>query len=266
MAFKHAEFNQTQKHEPKGVLTGKKDAIFLRNRYQTELDNANSAVVNMVHYVEEQNSELKSQYNYALGLKRDVGAHEEERSKLYDSLGNILTKETNFEDKMWQTTQKGRKVKSVTIKQKFKDSDVDEMRYDSMMDYLKQYPEYASKSSFKKILEKIEEKEREIRHSKQKYNDAVSKYNYLLSDFHKYIQKAEDKIKAYNSIYTEGNKKLGATRYKKSVFYKFASEETKAKVELDTLTHRMDQFRNTLDIIKKEHSANHEKTFKEMEY
>ena len=109
-------------------------------------------------------------------------------------------------------------------------------------------------------------KEREIRHSKQKYNDAVSKYNYLLSDFHKYIQKAEDKIKAYNSIYTEGNKKLGATRYKKSVFYKFASEETKAKVELDTLTHRMDQFRNTLDIIKKEHSANHEKTFKDMEY
>jgi len=269
MTFKHVEFDTTPQYEPRGIsgrVTGYNDAVFLRNKYQKELDNAHAAAVNMIHYVEDQNSELKSQYNYALGLKRDIGAHEEERAKSYDALGNLLTKETNFEDKMWQTTQKGRKVKSVTIKQKFKDSDIDEMRYDSMMEYLKQYPEYASKSSFRKILDKIEEKEREIRHSKQKYNDAVSKYNYLLSDFHKHIQKSDDKVKAYHKIYEEGKQKLERTRYRQSVFYRLASEETRAKVELNILTHRMDQFRNTLDIIKKEHAEHQEKTFKEMEY
>jgi len=266
MAFKHVRMDTTMHHKPEGVITGKRDAIFLRNKYQTQLDNRNAAVVNMVKYIQEKNSDLKSQYNYALGLKKDVDAHEEERSKLYDSLGNLLTKETNFEDKMWQTTQKGRKVKSVTIKQKFKDSDVEEMRYDSMMDYLKQYPEYASKSSFRKILDKIEEKEREIRHSKQKYNDGVSKYNYLLSDFRVHIQKAEDKIRAYNKVYEEGKHKLENTRYRKGLFYKLASEETRAKVELDTLTHNIDQFKNTLEIIKKEHSKNEAKTFNEMEY
>jgi hypothetical protein len=266
MGFKHAGFNQTEKHEEKGVLTGKKDALFLRNKYQTELDNSHSAAINMIHYIEDKSSEMKSQCNYTLGLKKDKEAHEEERSKLYDSLGNLLTKETDFEDKMWKTTQKGRKVKSITVKQKFKDSDIDEMRYDSMMNYLKQYPEYASKSSFRKITEKIEDKEREIRQSKQKYNDAVSKYNFLLSELPKDIKKAEDKVKVYHEVYEEGENKLKDTRYRKSVFYKMASEETKSKVRLDTLRHRIEQFSNTLDLLKEGVAKASKQSFVEMEY
>jgi hypothetical protein len=268
MGFERIPFNTTKTIQPKGsnLLTGRPDAIFLRNKYQKELDNAWASVVNMVHYVEEESQKLRDAYSRAQGLKQDIKAHEAERSDLYESLGNLLTKETNFEDKMWQTTQKGRKVKSVTVKQNIKESDVDEMRFDSMMDYIKQYPEYSSKSSFKKILDKIDQKEGEIRQAKKMYNDAVSKYNYYLSFFEKHIQKAEDKFVAYDNLLKEGKDKLDNCRYRKSMFYKMASEEVKAEVNLDIINHRVDQFKNTLEILKGEFVQNQRKTFVEMEY
>lgn len=268
MGFERMSFNTTKDVPSKGnnLLTGRPDAIFLRNKYQKEMDNAWAAFVNMVHYVEEESQKLKDAYTTAQGLKQDIKAHESERADLYDSLGNLLTKETDFEDKMWKTTQKGKKVKSITVKQNIKESDVDEMRFDSMMEFLKQYPEYASKSSFKKLLDKIDQKEGEIRQAKKTYNDAVSKYNYFLSFFEKHIQKAEDKLEAYNNVFKEGKEKLDHCRYKKSVFYKMASEEVKAEVNLDTLNHRVDQFKNTLKIMKGELAQNQRKTFTEMEY
>lgn len=258
---------KTKEIEPKGtIFTGRKDAIFLKNRYQKEVDNSWAEIVNMVHYIELKSKKLKESYNKSLGLKQDIGAYKSERNELYDNLSNLLTKETNFEDKMWQTTQKGRKVNSITVKQKFSESDVDEMRFDSMKDYLKQYPEYTSKARFKRILENIENKEADIRKVKKRYNESVSKYNYLLSFFEKHIQKAKDKIKRYKELLKEANRKIDDGRYKRSIFYKFASEETKAEVEIDTLSHRLSQFENTLDIIQSDFKDYKRKTFVEMDY
>jgi len=267
MSFRKVPFNTTKQVPEKGsIITGKKDVIFLRNKYQTELDNAHTSIVNMVHWLEDSNSTLKETYNDAQMLKKNIEAHEQERANLYENLENLLKKETDFESKMWKDTQKGKKIKSITIKQKFNDSDIDEMKYDSMLEYLKQYPEYASKTSFKKIIEKIEEKERELRKEKQQYNQYTSKYNYLLSLFEKDIQKADDKFVVYDKIISEGKNKINETRYVKSIFYKVASEKTKTETNIDTLHHRIEQFRNTLNIIKSEHSENKRKKFVEMEY
>jgi len=266
IAFKTNKFNTTEHHEPKGALTGKKDAMFLRNQYQTEIDNAHTALVNMVHYLESKNTDLKSAYNYAQGQKRDVQSHETERANLYETLGNMLTKETNFEKTMWQSTIKNQKINKLTIKQKFKDSDIDEIKYNSMQEYLKQYPEYASKSSFKTVLGNIEKKEKDIRECKQNYNNAVSKYNFLHSDIENHIIKATHNLKSYKDILKEGKVKLSDTRYNKSIFFKFASEETKSKVTLNTLQHRADKFEEVLETIKKGLTKNEDKTFKEMDY
>ncbi len=152
MAFQRAGFNQTREVEQKGsMITGRPDAIFLRNKYQRELDNAHSSIVNMVHYLEEKNYELKEKLNKAVSLKHDITAHEKERADLYQSLQNLLTKETHFEKEMHKMTQETRKKQPVTIKQRFKDSDVEEMRFNAMQEYVGKYPEYASKSSFNSI-------------------------------------------------------------------------------------------------------------------
>ncbi|MBT6774908.1 hypothetical protein HOA91_06075 [Candidatus Woesearchaeota archaeon] len=249
-----------------GKLSGRDNAIFLKNRYQQELDATWTAIINMVHWLERRNSELKKQYSKVPKLKKDIEAHEEERAKAYTNLGNVLKKETDFEEKMWDKTLKGRKVKSITVKQKFKDSDIDEMRYDSMMDYLKSYPEYASKSTFKRVLDKIDKVESEIRDIKKKYNEAVSEYNANLYEFEITIKKVDDKFGAYDHLKKEAEEKLYRTRYNKGFLSKLRSEQKKAEANIDIISHRTEQFRNTLNIIKSEHSGTQRTQFKEVEY
>lgn len=254
----------SEKPSIKGALTGRNDAIFLKNKYQNELDNTWKAIVDMVHFIETKNKELKEVHTKIPSLRKNIEAHQQERADLFTNLGNVLKKETDFEEKMWDKTQEGRKVKSITVKQKFSDSDVDEMRFDSMMDYLKQYPEYASKSTFRKILEKIEQKEGDIRKETENYNRNVSDYNFKLSDFEVLITKAEDKFQAYETIKKEGEKKLSEIRYNTGFLNKFRSEQRKAEANLDLLSHRVDQFKNTLNIIKEEHCENTRKKFTEI--
>ena len=265
--FRKAPINKTEQIVKKGTrISGFPDAIFLRNKYQTELDNAHASVVNMVHFCEEDNRKLKEAFNKAESLKRNIQAHETERERSYDSLGNLLNKETDFEKGMWKNTLDKNKVKSITVKQKFKDTDIDEIRYDAMNDYLRQYPEYTSKSTFKTILFDIRYKEKEIREEKSNFNKSVSEYNYLLSNVEKSLRKAEDKIVAYHKVLDEGQKKLGECKYINSIFYRMTTEENKAKVTLGTLRHRMEQFTHTLDIIKSEFANAQRRLFEEMKY
>jgi len=53
--FKHIDFYTTNQVESGGFigrLTGKNDLIFLRNKWQTEIDNSWAALMNMAHYLE----------------------------------------------------------------------------------------------------------------------------------------------------------------------------------------------------------------------
>jgi len=272
MAYSKPSFNVTEKVSEHGWITGRRDAAFLRNRYQSELDNANASVVEMVHHCEDKNHELKEAFNKSQGLKASIAAHEQERENAFDALNNLLNKEKDFEafmhketTGMYKEVAKSQSAKNIKIRQRMVGSD-NEMRFAAMMKYLDKYPEYQTKSSFKKILDKIEEKEREIRDSKIDYNKAVSAYHALLQAFKVYIQKANDKIKMYNKILKEGQEKIDATRYKNSVFYKLASERTKQEINLDTLRHRIPQFENTLKIIEEELSQYEGRKFVELEY
>ncbi len=249
-----------------GFVSGRNNAIFIKNEYQLELDNTFKAIVDTVHYIQTKNKELKEVYSKIPSVKYNIEAHQIEKAGLYTNLGNVLKKETDFEEKMWKTTQQGKKVKSITVKNKFKDSDVDEMRFDSMMDYFQKYPEYASKSTFRKILEKIDEKEREIRKETEHYNNLVSNYNFQLSEFEIYIQKAEDKLAAYEKIKEDGEKRLADCRYNKGLVSKFRSEQDKSDTNLNLLSHRFDAFKHTLDLIKSAHSEGPRTKFKEIGY
>lgn len=264
-AFKHAPLNKTTQIETEGSrISGLPDAIFLRNKYQTEIDNAHASVVNLVHSCEEDNRKLQEAFNTAESLKRTIQAHETERKRSYESLGTLLNTETDFEESMGKDTSDKNKGRSITVKQKFKDTDIDEIRYDAMHEYLRQYPEYTSKSIFKTILFDIRLKEKEIREEKGDFNKSVPEYNYLLSNVEKSLRQAEDTIVAYHKILDEGQKKVGECKYLHSIFYRMAKEETKAKINLDISHHRMEQFTHTLDIIKSELTTAQRKSFEEM--
>ena len=101
-------------------------------------------------------------------------------------------------------------------------------------------------------MDKIEEKERELRQAKEEYNRAVSKYHELLQAFKIHIHKAEGKIKVYYSLLEEGKQKISETRYVNGIFHKLSSERAKQEVTIDTTKHRIAIFEGTLKIIKEE--------------
>ena len=233
-------------------MTGRKDAELIKERYQHEINNAHGRIKKKVDWLYQMNHKLKFAKSEVEKIQKDIGADEEERKKLYSSLQNLLQKETDFEEKMWKTTQKGKKVKSVTIKQKFKDSDIEEARYDSMMDYLHKYPKYTSKSSFSKILDKISYIESGIKKTKKLFHQAISNTKREIEYFPRNIMEAKNIIRTYRKILDEGNEKLSKMRYMKGILFKISSETGKLGGTLDTLNHKLDEKEETVDKIEEE--------------
>jgi DNA repair ATPase RecN len=228
-------------------LTGKQDAIAIKEEYQKALDYAHEKVKRNVKHLYEMNHKLKYAKADAKKFKDNMVADEEEKNKLYESLGNLLNKETNFEKEMMGLSQKGKKATTIKVKNK----DVDDVNV-AMREYLDKYPEYASKSSFKRILDRISEIEQGIKNTKKQYNEQVSIILRELEYFPRVIMEAEDKISVFRKQLKEGNEKLSKMRYLRSVFYKLSSEKEKMKVNIHTLYYRIDEFEKTIEQLKKE--------------
>jgi len=241
-------------------ITGKKDAIAIKEEYQKALDYSHEKVKKKVDWLYGMNHKLKDNLAFIKKYKKDLKADEEEKNDLYATLNNLLVKETTFEKEMLKESKKGRGKTKVVLKPKIKDSDVDDFRINATQEYLDKYPEYASKSSFKNILNKISEIEKGIKDTKKKYNQAVSEVKRELSYWPRNLLEAEDLVKRFRDQLKEGNEKLSKMRYVKSIAYKLASEREKMKVKIHTLYYRIDEMENTIKKFKEEvedaHSGN----------
>jgi len=233
-------------------ITGRKDAIYLKERYQNKLNEQHGVMKHKRDFFYKMNHKLKGALGEIQRLASDMEADNEERSDLFSSLQNMLTKETDFEVKMLKTSQKGKKIKSLTINQKFKDSEIEEARFDSMMDYLQKYPKYASKSSFNEILDQIKRVEQDIKKTKKELNKAVADALKEISYFPRNLIEFRDQVKRYEKLLNEGTQKIKNCRYVKSVLFKVLTEEGQQKILLDTINHHHSQFVNTIDRMEKE--------------
>ncbi|MFA5333678.1 MAG: LemA family protein [Candidatus Nanoarchaeia archaeon] len=233
-------------------ITGKKDAMYLKKRYQEKLNQQHKVIGDKRHFVYKMNHKLKSALGDIQKFASDIEANQEERANLYNSLQNMLSKETDFEEKMLKLSQKGKKVKSIIINQKFKDSDIEEARYDTMREYLEKYPKYASKSSFSEIIEQIKKIESGIKKTKTDMNKAVSDALKEISYFPRNILEFRDIVKKYQDILKEGKEKTENNRYVKSFLFKLLSEEEKQKMLIDTINHNPEHFETSINQIEKE--------------
>ncbi len=167
---------------------------------------------------------------------------------------------------MMETSQKGKKTTKVTIKPRIKDSDIDDFRINAMQEYLTKYPEYASKSSFKKILDEISQIEKGIKATKKTYNHHISEVLKELSYWPRNIMEAEDLIKRFKKELKEYQERLDKMRYNKSVFYKLTSEREKLKVNIHTLYYRLEEKENTVKQLKDEVAKAKKQDLEEMDY
>jgi len=245
-------------------ITGKQDAIAIREEYQKALDFSHEAVKKQIGHLYNMNHKLKWGLSEIQKFKKDIIADEEEKVKSYEALGNLLNKETNFEKEMMKTSQKARGKLNVKISPKFKD--VDDVKFNAMQDYLDKYPEYASKSSFKRILEKIESIESGIKKTKKEYNRAVTDVLRELAYFQSNIMNAKDKVKRFKDQLKEANEKLKEMRFLKSIAYKLSSEREKRRVIINTLYYRIEEKERTIDELKKEVEKAKRQDLEEMEY
>jgi len=221
----------------------KQDAINKRNEYQDALDYSDKGVKNIVKHLHGMNHKLKGFHADTKKYKKNLEADEEEKIELYASLNNMLLKETNFEKEMMKTSQKG-KPKKVSVKAKFKD--VDDVRFNAMQEYLDKYPEYASKSSFKKILDKIERIESGIKDTKKKYNNSASQLGKELDYWPKNLMRARDLVNRFKTQKEQFEEKLSKMMYVKSIAFKLASETVKDKVRIHDLYYRIEENENTI--------------------
>jgi len=244
-------------------ITGKKNAIDVKNEYQKALDYSHEGIKKIVGHLHKMNHKLKFALADTQRYKKDIGADEDEKIKSYNSLNNLLKQEKSFEKEMMKLSQKG-KAKNISIKTKFKD--VDDVRFNAMQDYLDKYPEYASKPTFKKILDKISEVEKGIKDTKKKYNKEVSIVLRELAYFPKNIMQAEDRVKRFKDQLKEGTEKLKKMRYLKSVAYRLASERIKRQVNIHTLYYRVEENERIIQQLKKEVANAKRQDLEEMDY
>ncbi len=247
-------------------LTGKQDAIETKTNLQNVTDHWHHKVKKKVDWMYGMNHKLKDNLALVQKYKKDIVADEEERASLYQNLGNLLSKEEMLEDKMWKTTQKGRKVKTINIKQKFKDSELEEANFNAMQEVLKQYPELGSKSTYKNLQYSIKEKEKEIKVTKKKYNRAVSEVLRELSFWPRNISEGEDFVKRFKEELKKAKEKLEGMRFVKSIFYRISSEREKRRVSINTDYYKINEMENTIKILKEEVKKSNKKDLEEMDY
>lgn len=247
-------------------IIGKKDAIAIKEEYQKALNFAHEDVKKKINWLYDMNHKLKDNLAAIQKLKKDVIADEDEKHTLYTNLFNLLKDEKKFEKEMMVLSKKGNKTTKVIIKPKFKDSDIDDLKINAMQEYLDKYPEYATKSSFKKILDKIENIEKGIKDTKKKYNFHVSEVLRELSYWPRNILEAENKIKRFKDQLKEGKEKLSQMRYRKSIFYKLAGEKEKMKVDIHTLYYRIEEYEDTLKKLKEEAEKAKKQDLETMDY
>ena len=247
-------------------LTGKQNALEEKEELQRVTDHWHHKVKKKISWMYGMNHKLKDNLALVQKYKKYIIADEEERAGLYQNLGNLLSKEEMLEDKMWKTTQKGRKVNTINIKQKFKDSELEESNFNAMQEVLKQYPELSSKSTYKNLQNSIKEKEKEIKITKKKHSRAVSEVLRELSYWPRNISEGEDFVKRFNKELKKAKEKLNGMRYFKSVFYRISSEREKRRVNINTDYYKMDEMENTIKIFKEEVKKSKKQDLEEMDY
>ncbi len=180
----------------------------------------------------------------------------EEWQESLTSLSNLLNKNTIHEKEMWDKTQKNMRMKGLKVHQKFKDSDVDEVRFNNMTDYIKQYPELQSQRTIDRSVDNVKEKRQEVLNAERLYNEKIKKVNTYLNTAKSKLQRMDHQLKSFKVIRTEGKKKLDEMQKKflskLTSIGKTASEKESLKLFLFESDRKIEESEDQLKLMKED--------------
>ncbi len=246
--FKHKEFNITKQIAEGGILnklTGKNDLIFLKNKWQTLLDNSYTSLYNMSHYIETSNDSIQTivKKNEIAKLRGSIHDNNIKCENLYDVILNAVKSDREFSERMWKIHQ------SMYENSKVSGSSGDSVNvtHEEVKKYVETYPKTNIKNEISEI--KTLENENEIR--KSKYRSNIAGLRDYFEQFKLELIKLESKYEEYNEILTEAKLNISNCRFKQSFWYSRLSERQKNELEISDIKHHIKQIENVMEHYRK---------------
>jgi len=243
--------------EPVGFwdrLLKRTDPVYWKKTIQAELDKRWTAFDTTTEKLKEDFEKFNRQAMEITEEEHNVETTNQEWAGSLTSLGNLLNKNTSHEKQMWDTTQRNRNVKGLKIKQKFKDSDVDEIRFNNMMEYIKQYPELQTQKTIDKLVENVKAKREDIVAVSKTYRQTIKETNVYLNIVKNKLQGSEDELAAFEKMKKEGEQKVNDAQSKGFINKiinrtKTAAEKESTRLNFFEYDRKIDVSKNQLKLI-----------------
>ena len=252
-----------------GRLTGRTSAIYQKKRYEDKLNEIWREFDNTIEKINEQNAEFDKLDTSIPGLKKTLTIIEKEWRESLTSLGNILEKTKQHEWEMWKTTQKSRQIRVQKNAPKIKYSDVDEMNFNSMTDFIKQYPELQSQKVIDKAAQDVEGKRKELIDAQKELDNAINERNDIIRLIANLTDKAQKNLEAFEELIKEAEEKVNNSPYNRSkLWHALKTEYEKEATKLDLMQYRgkLEERKSALEKIKDQLTNYQRKAFIEMEH
>jgi hypothetical protein len=237
-------------------LLKRTDPVFWQKIVQGELDKRWAAFDTTADKLRNDFEKFNRQAMEITEAEHNVQTTEKEWAESLTSLGNLLNKNASHEKQMWETTQKNRKAGNFKIKQKFNDSDVDEIRFNNMMEYIKQYPELQMQKTVDRLIDNVKDKRNEIVSVNKVYREAIKETNVYLNIAKNKLQEVQDELVAFEKMKMEGEQKVNEAQTKGLInkiinSTRTAAEKESTKLNFFAYDRKIDVSKNQLKLIEK---------------
>ena len=242
------------------------DPVYWKKTIQTELDTRWTTFDNSSEKLASDFEKFNRQAMEITEAENNMESTRREWAESLTSLGNLLNKNTTHEKGMWDITQNNKQNRSMKIKQKFIRAGVDEMNFNSMMDYIKQYPELQAQRTIEKMIGDVKEKRDEVIAADKKYAEIKKEANTYLNMAKNKLQEVGDELASFEKMKTEGEQKVNDAQFKGLKnkllnWNKTEAEKQSTRLDMFKYDRKIDVSKNQLKLISQRIEKYESRTF-----
>ena len=242
------------------------DPVYWKRTIQTELDTRWTTFDNSSEKLALDFEKFNRQAVEITEAENNMESTRREWAESLTSLGNLLNKNTTHEKGMWDVTQNNKHNRSMKIKQKFIRTGIDEMNFNSMMDYIKQYPELQAQRTIEKMIGDVKEKRDEVIAADKRYAEIKKEANTYLNIAKNKLQEVEDELASFEKMKIEGEQKVNDAQFKGLKnkllnWNKTEAEKQSTRLDMFKYDRKIDVSRNQLKLIRQRIEKYEDRTF-----
>ncbi|MDD5531091.1 MAG: hypothetical protein PHX21_13820 [bacterium] len=241
MGYKRIPHNKTKYVEMGGILSklsGRNNAIYIKNHWQRAIDNDWASLMNMAHYIEQCTDTIQTIVRFN-AISKDRGIIHDaniKRRDLYAKIESAIKEDQQYSERMLKIQlNEGATINNFNAKNMT-------VSTGDIQKYVESYPHIEIKTD----MQLIRSMEQDINYKKQKYRENIASLRDYFEQFKLELIKLKSKNARYESDLEEGKNAVLEDAYLNSIFYKYSSNENKYLLKLSTERHSHEQVRRTI--------------------